>query len=140
MLNVIKTAVIILFAAIILACSTGLYRRIDSSAPSFGPIFADMTRAEAEMHLGPPIMIAPIGEGQYRGIYEYEIERDVKDTIYNDVMDFVTSGMGILIVSPVDRFKGTRHLIAVLYEMKDQYEKNDRVVDIEDRFQVARKK
>ena len=112
---------------------------MDSSAPSFGPILVGMTRAEAEMHLGDPIMITPTDEGHYRGLYKYERDRPVTDTIMTDVLDFITFGMGNLVVSPVDRFKGCKHLIAINYEMNDQYSRNDRVIKIIDRVKIAEK-
>jgi hypothetical protein len=112
---------------------------MDSSASSYGPIFVGMTRAEAEMHLGNPIMITPTDEGNYRGLYEYEMDRPVTDTIMTEVLDFITLGMGNLVVSPVDRFKGCEHLIAIKYEMNDQYSRNDKVIKIIDRVKIAEK-
>jgi hypothetical protein len=139
MLRKIIIALLILILCLIIGCSTGLFTRMDSSAPSFGPILIGMTRAEAEMHLGDPIIITPTDEGHYKGLYEYEMDRSITDTIMTDLLDIVTLGMGDLIVSPVDRFKGCEHLIAIQYEMNDQYSRNDRVIKITDRVKIAEK-
>jgi hypothetical protein len=129
----------LLLIALLLGCSPGLYRRMDSSTPRFGPIYIGMTRAEAECHLGCPLTTMRIGHEQYQGIYEYELERKVTDTVVTDIMDFATSGLGILIVSPLDRFQGTRHLITVVYEMEDDNAKNDRVAAIYDQAERSEK-
>ena len=133
----------ILFAISVLlllqGCSPGLFTGMDSTTPRFGPIYIGMTRAEAEDYLGCPITTMRVGNEQYQGIYEYEVERKVRDTMITDIMDFATSGMGILIVSPIDRFKGTRHLITVVYEMEDDNAKNDRVAAVFEQSERAKK-
>lgn len=120
-----------------LACSPGVYVKLDSTAPERGPVFIGMKRHEAEMHLGTPFFIARLNEDQYRGIYEYETVPSAMDTLSYDIMDFTTMGLGKLIVSPLDRSKGSRHLVAVVYQMEDEFLNNDRVVDIEERVKVS---
>ena len=120
-----------------LACSPGAYVKMDSSAPVRGPVFIGMKRHDAESHLGSPLYIARLSEEQYRGIYEYEATPHAMDTLCYDIMDFATLGLGNLIVSPVDRFKGSRHLVAVLYQMEDKDIRNDRVVDIKEQIKVS---
>ena len=129
----------LLLIMLLLGCSPGLYRRIGSSTPRFGPIYIGMTRAEAERHLGCPLTTMRVGHEQYKGVYEYELERKVTDTVVTDIMDFATSGLGILIVSPLDRFQGTRHLITVVYNMKDDNANNDRVAAIYDQNEKSKK-
>lgn len=120
-----------------LACSPGAYVKIDSSAPERGPVFIGMKRHDAELHLGIPIFIARLNEDQYRGIYEYEATPNALDTFCYDIMDFTTLGLGELLVSPLDRSKGSRHLVAVVYQMEDEYVSNDRVVDIKEQIKVS---
>lgn len=120
-----------------LACSPGVYVKMDSTAPERGPLFIGMKRHEAEMHLGTPLFIARLNEDQYRGIYEYETVPGAMDTLSYDIMDFTTMRLGKLIVSPLDRSKGSRHLVAVVYQMEDKYISNDRVVDIKERVKVS---
>lgn len=117
-------------------CSTGLYTSKHSTAPAFGPVVKGMTRAEAEDHLGRPFLISGISENQYRALYEYRLGMSPKEMIRMDVMDFVTAGMGVLIVNPVDRFTGSEHLMAVVYRMEDGYEKNDRVVEVHEKIRL----
>ncbi len=132
------TGLLMLILCLVIGCSSGIFTRMDSTAPLFGPILVGMTRSEAEMHLGNPLMITPAEEGQYRVLYEYEIERDVTDTIMTDILDAVTFGMGNLVVSPADRFRGCEHLIVIQYQMNDQHSRNDCVVGIKDRVKPAK--
>ncbi len=120
----------------IAACSPGVYVKLDSSAPERSPVFIGMKRHEAELHLGTPLYINRLNDEQYRGIYEYETIQSGLSELSYDIMDFTTLGLGDLIVSPLDRSKGSRHLVAVVYQMEDEYIKNDRVVDIKDRIKV----
>ena len=119
-----------------LACSPGVYVKIDSSAPERNPVFIGMKRHDAELHLGTPIFITRLNDDQYRGIYEYEAVPCAMDTLAYDIMDFTTLGLGTLLVSPLDRSKGSRHLVAVVYQMEDEYISNDRVVDIKERIKI----
>lgn len=129
----------IIFILILAAgCSSGVFTRMDSSAPSFGPLIEGMTRSEAELHLGDPVMITVIEEGRYQGLYRYEKERAVTDTVMTDMLDILTLGMGNLIIKPTDRFKGCEHLIAILYQMEDQHSRNDRIVKITDRVVIEK--
>lgn len=122
-----------------LACSPGVYVKMDSTAPDRGPVFIGMKRHEAELHLGTPLYIARLNKNQYRGIYEYETVPNAMDTLSYDILDFTTLGLGNLLVSPLDRSKGSRHLLAVVYQMDDIDIKNDRVVDIKERIKVKLK-
>jgi hypothetical protein len=122
------------------ACSTGVYVKMHSTAPEWGPVFLGMKRSEAERHLGTPMFISRLSENQYSGIYEYHSVMSPKETLSFDVMDFATMGLGNLIISPVDRFKRSNHLIAVVYQMDDKYINNDRVIDIKEKVKVSMKK
>ena len=124
---------------VMLACSPGVYVKMDSTAPDRGPVFIGMKRHEAELHLGTPLFIARLNNDQYRGIYEYETMPSAMDTLSYDILDFTTLGLGTLLVSPLDRSKGSRHLLAVLYQMDDKFRDNDRVVDIKERIKVKLK-
>ncbi len=119
------------------ACSTGVYVKKNSTAPEWGPVFLGMKRGEAERHLGTPMFISRLNDNQYSGIYEYRSELSSKDLLSFDVMDFTTFGMGTLIISPVDRFKKGKHLVAVIYQMDDKTVSNDRVIDIKEKVKVS---
>lgn len=123
----------------ILACSPGVYVKMDSTAPARSPVFIGMKRHDAEMHLGTPLFISRVNENQYQGIYEYQVGLGVIDTLFIDFMDVTTMGLGHIIVTPVDRLKERKHLMAVLYQMEDEYVTNDRVVDIKERVKVKLK-
>ena len=119
------------------ACSPGVYVKMDSTAPERTPVFIGMKRHEAERHLGTPLFIAPMDGKQYRGIYEYQVGSSAADTICYDIMDFTTLGLGHLIVTPYDRSKGRRHLVAIVYQMDDKSIVDDRVVDIKEKVKVS---
>jgi hypothetical protein len=119
------------------ACSTGLYVKMHSTAPDLGPVFLGMKRSEAERHLGTPMFISRLNDNQYSGIYEYPSVISPKDTLIYDVMDFTTLGLNTLIISPVDRFKRSKHLVAVIYQMDDKFIHNDRVIDIKEKIKVS---
>jgi hypothetical protein len=121
------------------ACTTGVYVKMDSTASEWGPVFIGMKRSEAERHLGTPMFISRLNETQYKGIYEYLSAANPKDTLCFDVMDFTTLGLGNLIISPVDRYKKSRHLVAVVYQMDDKSINNDRVIDINEKVKVSMK-
>ena len=121
------------------ACSPGVYVKMDSTAPERTPVFIGMKRYDAEMHLGRPLFISRLKEDQYRGIYEYEANLSARDTIYLDIFDFTTMGLGNLIVTPLDRSKGRRYLVAVIYQMDDQYVSNDRVIGIKEGIKISLK-
>lgn len=120
------------------ACSPGVYVNMYSSAPPLTPILIGMKRHEVEIHLGKPLYISRLDEDLYRGIYEYNVKIRPLDTLCFDIMDFTTLGLGNLLVSPVDRFKSSTHLIAVTYQMEDKYIKNDRVVNIKEKIKIRR--
>jgi len=122
-----------------LACSPGLYVKMDSSAPEFGPVLIGMKRHEAELHLGTPIFITRLNEDKYKGIYEYQVSPSAKDILCFDMLNFTTLGLGNLIVSPIDRSEGRRHLMAVVYQMDHNDFNNDRVIGIKERIKVSLK-
>ena len=119
------------------ACSPGVYVKMDSSAPARSPVFIGMKRHDAEMHLGTPLFISNLNDYQYRGIYEYQTIPGAINMLSYDIMDFMTLGLGNLLVSPLDRSTGSRHLVAVVYRMEDEYSNNDRVVDIKERVKIS---
>ena len=133
----ISLAVFLVVCLMMPACSSGVYVKMDSTAPERGPVFIGMKRQDAEMHLGQPLYIARLNDDQYRGIYEYETSPSAIDTLSFDIMDFTTVGLGNLIVTPLDRLKGRRHLVAVVYQMADEYISNDRVVEIKEKIKVS---
>jgi len=134
MSKIMKIMFLFLLIINLLGCSPGLFTRMGSTAPSFGPLLIGMNRAEAERYLGCPITIMQVDYDSYRGIYEYEIERSNRSVFAMDIWDFMTSGLATLIVSPADRFKGTRHLMTIVYKRTDIYEKNDQVIAITNKF------
>lgn len=118
------------------ACSSGVYVQMDSTAPEHGPVFIGMKRYEAERHLGTPLFVTRINEDQYKGIYAYEEGLTAADKTCIDLMDFTTMGLGNLLVPPIDRLKGMRHLMAVVYQMDDKEVCNDRIIGIKERINV----
>lgn len=130
---------LIFFLAVCLmtACTSGVYVQMDSTAPEQGPVFIGMKRYEAERHLGPPIFIARLNKDQYKGIYEYEEGLTAVDKACIDLMDFTTMGLGTFLVPPIDRLKGMRHLMAVVYQMDDKDVYNDRIIAIKERVKVS---
>lgn len=141
-----KPAVLILLAALLIGCypvgshvltptmTTGVYTKLGSSAPSFGPIYVGTTRAYAERYLGTPTVMMWLDENHYINVYEYERERSVRDTIMTDFLDVVTFGLGEYMISPSDRVNGTRHLMAVTFLRVNKHGEDDRVVSITDRL------
>ena len=128
------TIVLALLLTGLLGCTPGLYTRMDSTAPTFGPLYMGMTRQDAERHLGTPIVKIPVDETHYKNIYEYEEERSVLYTASTDVADILTLGLTNMMISPIDRFNGKRHFIAVVFEIRDPYEENDRISRIMDKI------
>lgn len=122
---------------LITACSPGVYVQMDSTAPERGPVFIGMKRYEAERHLGTPIFITRLNKNQYKGIYEYEEGLTAEDKLCIDLMDFTTMRLGTFLVPPLDRLKGMRHLMAVVYEMDDKDVCNDRIIGIKERVKVS---
>lgn len=123
----------VLLIMVLTGCTPGIYTRLDSSAPVFGPVCPGMTRQDAERYLGPPLLTQRLDRYHYRNIYHYYRERSVTDILVTDIMDFTTFGLGTLLVSPIDRFADTTHLMAITYQGADQDIFNDRVVAIVDR-------
>ena len=121
------------------ACSPGVYVKMDSTSPERTPVFIGMKRHDAEMHLGSPLFISRLKEDQYRGIYEYEANLDAFNTICLDIMDVTTLGLGNLIVTPLDRSKGRRYLVAVIYQMDDRDVNEDRIIGIKEGIKVSLK-
>jgi hypothetical protein len=132
-------AAVLVWIIFFAGCSTGLYTRMNSTTPSFGPVLPGMTRAEAENYLGTPVLKTRMSEDRYWAVYEYELEMSVKETWIMDLLDFTTAGMGTLIVNPVDRFKGSEHFIEVVYRMEDSFEMNDRIVEIHGQMEAHEK-
>ena len=129
-----QTIILILLLTGISGCTPGLYTRMDSTAPTFGPLYMGMTRQDAERHLGTPIAKIPIDKTHYKNVYEYEEERSVLYTASTDVADIMSLGLTNLMISPIDRFNGKRHLIAVVFEIRDPYAENDRISRIMDKI------
>ncbi len=114
--------------------SSGLYTKMDSTAPGFGPIYVGLTRDYAERYLGQPLFVMDLDKNHYVNVYWYEIERGTRDIIVTDLLDVVTFGLGVYMVSPADRFNGTFHLMAVTYRVEDKHGTEDRIVGITERL------
>ena len=129
---------ILIIGLMITGCTPGIYQRIDSTAPQHGLIFPGITRQDAERYLGPPLLSVRVDKTHYQNIYAYELERNNTDILVTDAMDFATCGLGNEIISPIDRFSGTRHLIAITYYGADQDTSNDQITSITDKFLAER--
>jgi hypothetical protein len=125
---------ILILGFMITGCTPGIYQRLDSTAPQHGLIFPGITRQDAERYLGPPLLSIRLDKNHYQNIYAYELERSNTDILVTDIMDFVTFDLGNEIISPIDRFSGTRHLIAITYYGADQDTSNDQITSITDKF------
>jgi len=137
----IKTMISILVMGIMMmGCTPGIYKRLDSTIPQHGLIYPGITRQDAERYLGPPLLLVRLDKNHYQNIYAYEIERSNTDILVTDMMDFVTFDLGEELVSPIDRFSGTTHLIAITYYGADQDTSNDQVLSIIDKFSGERQK
>lgn len=114
--------------------SSGLYTKMDSTAPGFGPVYVGLTREYAERYLGQPLFVMDLDENYYVNVYRYEIERSTRDIIATDLLDVATFGLGVYMVSPIDRFNGTFHLMAVTYRVEDKHGTEDLIVGITERL------
>jgi len=131
----VKKFWVVILVTTLLGCTPGVFTQLGSTAPSFGPIVPGITREDAERHLGVPILSMEIDAFHYRNIYAYEVERSEKYALFTDAMDMVTFDLGTLIFSPIDRFKGTRHLLAITYQIQDDHAENDRVIAVMERLE-----
>ncbi len=86
-----------------------------------------------DKYLGKPILKILIDKDHYKNIYEYEEERRALFTASTDIADVLSLGLTNLLISPVDRFNGTKHLIAIVFEVRDSHEENDRIARIIDK-------
>ena len=125
---------ILIIGFMITGCTPGVYQRLDSTVPQNGLIFPGITRQDAERYLGPPLLSVRLDKNHYQNIYAYETERSPRYILVTDIMDFVTFDLGNELISPIDRFSGTRHLIAITYYGADQDTFNDQVTSITDKF------
>lgn len=138
-LRIARIVALFFLLATFSSCATtpGVYTRLDSTAPAFGPIFLGISRVDAERHLGHPILTMPLDEGpSYVVVYEYQQQRSTFDTIATDFLDYATFGLGTYMISPMDRFEGTKHLIAITYQRENPYQEQlkDRVIAYTDRL------
>lgn len=131
---------ILIIGFMITGCTPGIYKRLDSSVPQRGLMFPGITRQDAERYLGPPLLSVRLDKNHYQNIYAYELERSNTDILVTDMMDFVTFDLGNEFISPIDRFSGTTHLIAITYYGADQDTSNDQVLSIIDKFLGERQK
>lgn len=113
--------------------SSGLFTRLGSTAPPFGPIVIGMTRQEAERSLGVPFMTSVLDAEHYFVLYTYERERGVWETVATDALDVVTFGLGAYIISPADRFNGRKHFMGITYAVEDKHGTRDRVIAVQDK-------
>lgn len=146
MLKTVKLITSIFLSFILLGClplaahlvtptaSSGLYTKMDSSGPGFGPVYVGLTRDHAERYLGQPLFGMDLDENYYVNVYRYELERGARDIIATDLLDVVTFGLGVYMVSPTDRFNGTFHLMAVTYRVEDKHGTEDLIVGITERL------
>ncbi len=131
----IKFVISILVIVIMMTgCTPGIYKRLDSTIPQHGLIYRGITRQDAERYLGPPLLSIQLDKNHYQNIYAYELERSHSEILLTDMMDFVTFDLGNELISPIDRFSGTTHLIAITYYGADQDTSNDQVLSIIDKF------
>jgi tetratricopeptide (TPR) repeat protein len=121
-----------MLSAFFIGCTPGLYTKMDSTVPALGPIAVGMSRGMVAKSLGDPVLTMWLDNDYYTSIYEYEIERGVTDILATDIMDVITLGLGVYIVSPIDRYQGTKHLLTLTYAVNDRYRENDSVISVDD--------
>lgn len=132
----IKVIAMVLFL-ILTGCTPGIFSKADSTAPSSQPVYAGVSRMDAEKRLGEPILIATTPEDDFYTIsYEYEIPRGVKSILINDIADILTLGLWEFMATPIDRVKGTRHLIIVTYLKTDINGMDDPIIGVLDKANV----
>ncbi len=133
--NLIK--IILSFILIVMSgCTPGLHTKKKSTVPDYGVIYEGLTKMEAEKRLGLPVMTIEIDDMHYRNIYEYTIERNAKEIYSTDLKDFLTLGMYEMVLSPIDRFKGTKHLMAVVYKKENTHENEDKIISVIKKIKV----
>jgi tetratricopeptide (TPR) repeat protein len=81
--------------------------------------------------LGDPMLTLWVDDDHYTSVYEYEIERGTTDIMAFDFMDVLTLGLGVYVVSPIDRYQGTKHLLTLTYAVKDRYREDDTVISVD---------
>jgi len=118
--------------AFFIGCTPGYYTKKDSTVPLLGPIVVGMSRGMVAKSLGDPMLTMWLSDDYYTSIYEYEIERGTTDILATDFMDVITLGLGVYIVSPIDRYQGTRHLLTLTYAVNDRYRENDSVISVDE--------
>jgi hypothetical protein len=86
--------------------------------PDLGAVRSGASRSEIEMHLGTPIKVASLGDGQEAATYQYEIgdEPSAGRAIGHGVMDVLTLGLWEVVGTPIEGFQGETHQITVTYE------------------------
>jgi hypothetical protein len=90
-----------------------------------------MSLKEVEKYLGKPMTTVPIDEFTYANLYGYEQELGVTETRSLDFLNLITFGLGNYIVTPMDRYSGTRHLVAITFIVAEGYNREkDRVAKI----------
>jgi hypothetical protein len=90
-----------------------------------------MSLEEVEKYLGKPLTTVPIDDFSYTNLYGYEQELGVTETRSLDFLNIITFGLGDYIVTPMDRYSGTRHLVAITYVVAEgYYREKDRVARI----------
>ena len=131
-MNSQRCATLLLLLSLLLGgCTPGTYTRKHSTAPAFGPIIVGMSLEEVEKYLGKPLTTVPIDEFSYTNLYGYEQEFGVTETRSLDFLNIITFGLGDYIVTPMDRYSGTRHLVAITYVVAEGLNREkDRVAKI----------
>ena len=123
---------VLLFLSLLMGgCTPGTYTKKHSTAPALGPIMAGLSRAEVEDYLGKPLTTIPIDKQAYTNLYTYEKEMGVGETRSLDFLNIITLCLGDYVVTPMDRYSGTKHLVAITYVAAQGIERElDRVVEI----------
>ena len=134
MLTLRNSVMIFLLSTLFYGCTPGLFTKKMSTAPQYGPLSIGLSRMEVESYLGDPLLSVQSGLGQYTNIYEYHRDWTFKETLYMDIMNALTFGLGDYIISPMERHEGPKHLISITYFMDGQERKYDRVLHITNGF------
>jgi tetratricopeptide (TPR) repeat protein len=128
----IKTIAMVICSVSFVGCAPGTFSRLDSTIPPFGPIVVGMSRGAAERTLGDPMMTFWMDDYYYTSIYEYTQATSVSNSMATDFLYFITFGMGVYIISPIDTFEGTKHLLTLTYAVEDRYRANDSVISVDE--------
>jgi hypothetical protein len=116
-----RLALLIPVLLVLVGCSVGMAVS-GKPDPNLGAIGPGKTRAEVELHLGPPARSSLQTDGTRADIYEYEIgnEPSAGRAVGHAIMDVLTLGIWEIVGTPIEAFQGERYELTVIYSPDDK--------------------